>query len=521
MQLDVAVDPHVLHLLQVAVPLPVDVADAGDPARLVALPERLDVGAQVVDLGLLVGREFGAHPLFLGLEAHVVLVILVVQELGGLIHRQPRAKIFLPEDAGKRAAGGDLNPALGVDRLRHPYAVHLLHPFRDDAVLRLHAVFQGVEAVHPRHGVLGVGIGVGHEPHVLDRQPPRMHPHLRFVAGGAQRRDRHELGAVGGDVVDRGEPAPRDDEAVAVAGGVVHLGVEVAGGLGEALRIDQSLRVEAGEILDHVPVGGRDRREVGLAVADGDAVLGGHAPDAVHGTQVLGESVVGHEGERDLVGLAVAVGVAVAEGDQHVAQLPGGGGNPQPQRVQPALVDHVVLLQVVGLQEQEPGQRLHLPLGVEHVGQRLRLLGEDAVQVGGVALAEVRPQVGHHALLQQLGDQVLLQAADAEHQMRVVIGGEHDRHLLDVVDRHEVERDPGRLLPALDPRVVVGVMRPTSRVPSGHQGDARLHREDPRRGQVGGAGALLGAGGEHEQRRRQQRPRQNGSECSCHCTLLV
>ena len=33
-QLDVAVDAHVLHLLHVVVPFPVDIAGAGDPARL-------------------------------------------------------------------------------------------------------------------------------------------------------------------------------------------------------------------------------------------------------------------------------------------------------------------------------------------------------------------------------------------------------------------------------------------------------------------------------------------------------
>ena len=248
------------------------------------------------------------------------------------------------------------------------------------------------------------------------------------------------------------------------------------------------LAVQVGHVGDQVPVALRDRREVGLAVADRDAVLGGHAPDAVHRAQVLGEAVVDHERERDLVRLAVAVGVAVAERDQHVTQLAGGGRRVEAQGVEPAPVDHVVLLQVVGLQEVEPRQRLHLSLRVHHVGQRLRLLGEDPVQVRRITLAEVLAQVGHHALLQQLGDQVLVQAGDAEHHVRVVIRREHDRHLLGAVHQHPLQVHAGRLAPALHPRVVLGIVGPGM---AGHHGNLRLDREYAGRRQLVRRGSSL------------------------------
>ena len=64
-------------------------AGAGDPARLVALPELVDVGLEADQLLGLGGRELGPHPLLPGLVLVVVPVVVVVEELRLLVHREP------------------------------------------------------------------------------------------------------------------------------------------------------------------------------------------------------------------------------------------------------------------------------------------------------------------------------------------------------------------------------------------------------------------------------------------------
>ena len=171
-----------------------------------------------------------------------------------------------------------------------------------------------------------------------------------------------------------------------------------AGAAGEDLRVDQPFLVPLGDVLDALAVALGGVGVFDLAVVDVEIVIGVRArraavPQGDEADQLL---PVAQE-DRDLVLLAVAVGVLIAEGHQHLIEFLDIVGPLQPQRVEPVLthepraaefavgqVGHVVDVAV---------PRSHgvaqLGLGVEHGLNVGGMLGDQIAQRQEGALGAV------------------------------------------------------------------------------------------------------------------------------------
>ena len=89
------------------------------------------------------------------------------------------------------------------------------------------------------------------------------------------------------------------------------------------------------------------------------------------------------KGQRDLVLFAVAVGILIPEGAQHVRQLVNRGGHGQLQRIHPGFVQpHAVLHRLLGDGRQGGDAAVGQGDGVPIFGMRL----QDGVQVGAILL---------------------------------------------------------------------------------------------------------------------------------------
>ena len=118
-----------------------------------------------------------------------------------------------------------------------------------------------------------------------------------------------------------------------------------------------------------------------------------------------------HEAEGDLVALAVAVGVLVPEGGEHVFQFLQGGGHLQMQRIQPFGIDpHIILRRHGG----QIGKRGHAAVGQGDGLQDIRVLLDQRPKVGAVCL-KIGKQIDQHALLPQPDAVLSGQAGLEEH----------------------------------------------------------------------------------------------------------
>lgn len=222
----------------------------------------------------------------------------------------------------------------------------------------------------------------------------------------------------------------------------------------------------------------------------------------------LGPTVV-HEGQRDFIGDAVAVGILLLEGTQNLDQLVGGGGHFEVQLLQPVLVDEhagSLIYAVAGPHRPhvDLGQAVDLTIGHGHcgfhVGHGLQNGGEvgHVLQIIGDGQQRAGHTIGQHvAVVQHVGEQVgqLAGGEGGGDALRLRGGGNHgplDVHaglllagnvqglFIGVADVHAVQHDH---------RVIVG-----GGVGQGHFG---LRHDGLREG-----------GGRHDHQNRQQQGNQ-------------
>ena len=151
------------------------------------------------------------------------------------------------------------------------------------------------------------------------------------------------------------------------------------------------------------------------------------APRAKQVDEVRGPVVL-REGHRDLVGDAVAVGVAFLDGLADLVELLGGGGHLKAQLVQPRLVDELDALGlVVRVGEVADGQGVDVAVHLRDHVQQLRIRREHLREVGSVLLGQVLVQ--RHEQGRVVDDLILVQGG--EERVGQIAGGQHDVHLVD------------------------------------------------------------------------------------------
>ena len=165
------------------------------------------------------------------------------------------------------------------------------------------------------------------------------------------------------------------------------LGGQLGVGVGKRLDVDQPFRPQSVEVLDALPVGvgcGNVDHPRGIVAVDRDAHLLADvvlAVDAKAAEQrVHAQPAEAAEGERDLVRLAVAVGVAVLEGAQRLAVLVVVLRHLQPQLVEPVPVDEEVKLRLRA-RFPDAGKRVDMAVRRLHRPAYFRPVLQDAVQV--------------------------------------------------------------------------------------------------------------------------------------------
>ena len=356
------------------------------------------------------------------------------------------------------------------------------------AVAVIHARLEVAHVVHPSEGDFGVlaVFGDGHAGAVA---------HL--VLGGVA----HALGAgqgLHGDVVKDlgvgllGRPAAGAAERVGgdhadqrvLGGGAVDDGLELLGRLGHGQLGDQALGVQLAAVAQTLAQRLAGQRGGHRAVVHHQARVGvirivqeGVEQVAHHVAAQLVRAVaraVAHQ--RQLVGLAVAVGILLLEGLERGIQLVGGRGHGQIQLVQPGLVDVEDVLVVVARLNADVGEGIDVAVPGVHLApeQLLRLLAQ--VLLGGlIEVIGVLLEVLVHGQQDALTAIVHL-VADAQQQnfRKFLLRGDHQVDLLrgvGVGQEEEVEGDAGLVL---DPEgEVVGVV--IHHVGLGGQADRQRH----------------------------------------------
>jgi hypothetical protein len=447
---DVA-DAEAVELGRVGVPLLLDRPLDG-PGRELLLDQGVDVGLRQVDaLELLVGEQHRRVDV-VRLEGLVVLLDQLLALLGARLGRHDGLEVLARGD--HRATGGDLLPALalglpGGGRDLHQQAVLVLegHPDRPPRRLRGHDRVE--DPVDPAHGGCRVLV------RVRDRELPAAdllvvgHAGESLATGALQDPDQGVVvGAVVADDLLELPPEERPEDrrgglALGEVGDVV---------LGERLRVDQALAVPLAERLDAGLVLLGAGGELDRPVAH-DAVVVVLGLAAQGGDQVprVGAEGVGAEAQRDLVRLAVAVGVLGREGDQRVVVLLDRGGHRQAEGVQPRRVDEQEVRVRQDAQLLDRRQRVDVPVGGGDRRADVRALLEDRAQDRRVLVDEVlqRHQRAVAAVLHDLG----VREAGVVQHVGQVTRSQHEVLLLEVDLLGQVlplDGDVGVLLPLLD-----------------------------------------------------------------------
>ena len=286
------------------------------------------------------------------------------------IHGHPGLQIH---DLGELAAGGDAvlhhgvgaeGAVRGVQHGVEPHLVvvliileaHALHAPADQggAFLGIHVVDDLKNLVH----LAGLAGGAGDDVALLGGDPVQG-VHGRgvvlgflalggvFIAEAGQGQQHHAVGVgIGGHgVVQQGVIA-----GIAVGVGVIeallvagHIGIDFGLGVGGELGVNQALGVplahghhkvaEVLSVIDLGPVGHLASHGIQLGCVVHQAPGGGKLAHQIQGGAVGHGQLVG--------GVAVAVGVLLLEGHQHIVQLRHVGGHLKAQAIQPVLADGI------------------------------------------------------------------------------------------------------------------------------------------------------------------------------------
>ena len=222
-------------------------------------------------------------------------------------------------------------------------------------------------------------------------------------------------------------------EHVARADAFLGAGLGVEGGvvLREAFGVHQALGIQHVEILQRLAeaflLGGEDD----LAILDHD--VGGiihNAEGAEEGADPGGavSRIGGAEGQRDLVSLAILVGVLSLEGAQYFGELIDGGGDFQTQILQPGHVHAQHAGDLRGQALVDGGDAVDVAVGRGDQLLDVRALLQPMLQVDGVLLDQI-VQRDQHAFLAVAGSVAHGQVA-AVHHVRQVEGVQHQLNLL-------------------------------------------------------------------------------------------
>ena len=170
-----------------------------------------------------------------------------------------------------------------------------------------------------------------------------------------------------------------DDPAVYVGlVAVRHLTQGIGGG--KAILVDQPFGVEQAQPFDEGAEILIQRHKFYLAVHRADVII---VRDEAKGMTQEFQIEGADKGQRDLVLFAVAVGILIPEGAQHIRQLVNRGGHGQLQRIHPGFIQpHAVLHRLLGDGRQGSDAAVRQGDGVPIFGMRL----QDGVQVGAILL---------------------------------------------------------------------------------------------------------------------------------------
>ena len=293
----------------------------------------------------------------------------------------------------------------------------------DGAVVGLQGGFVGVELIRPLQQLAGILAVLRDDELILAVvQESGIGFHIAAAVGT---RDRFHNGVVLGVAQQLGVRRPGEDDARAGAGfGILHLGADHVGSLGEILGIQRAaLKQVAGPCHGGLVVFGHGNED-GLAFrVHAHHVAGAADLDAEGQEQVVEVKLQGGRGD-----VAVAAFAGLGERHQGVRQLRIGGRHGQVQFLQPDLVD----VHFIGGNRphgQLLGQAPDLALGVGAQGFQVRILFEDRGQVGHM----LRDQVRQFHKEIRVGDDVGIRQGDGtEERVRhgAQAGGQHQRLLI-------------------------------------------------------------------------------------------
>ena len=152
--------------------------------------------------------------------------------------------------------------------------------------------------------------------------------------------------------------------------------------------------------------------------------------------------------QRNLVGFAVLVGIAVAEGDQDLLELFGSGGHLEIQLSQPGLVDPLLVAGQAGVGDVDRGHRIDVAVGS---GDRLadrRILLHQGAKVRSILLDQIiqdHELLAVHTVIQDIGRT----NGGADKQIRKLVASEQQCLILIVALRRDLlpfHMDAGHLL---------------------------------------------------------------------------
>ena len=267
------------------------------------------------------------------------------------------------------------------------------------------------------------------------------------------------IGIIGGAHEAQGGAGHNADDVLVSAGHGQQVGV----GVGEGFLGEQALVAELLQVLDGIEplvlnVGHGD-----MAVLEQEHVAVALEHERVGEELGGGAAPAGGGDEGDLIGgVAVAVGVLLLEGLQHLIERIGGGGDFQTQILQPGLVDPHLVLGLVGRGGLDLRDGVDGAVRVGDVGQQVpvRALGDGLVHVNRQTLLIVGLHVQQSARIAIGLRNGVAQVADI-HVRQLLAGGNHDVQLIVGINGRqigELEADIGALFDGLGVDVVLVIL---------------------------------------------------------------
>ena len=236
------------------------------------------------------------------------------------------------------------------------------------------------------------------------------------------------LGAVGTNISQRGVGGNADNVLV-----LVHGGQQVVVGVGEGFLHQQAFVNQLLQVVSSFEPAILDVGNGNVAFSvQHEHVVVAFVNERVGQELISGAAETGGGDEGDfIVGVAVAVSILLLEGNQHVVELFGGGGNFQTEVLQIGLVDPHLVLGLVGGRVLDVGNTVQGAVGVGQGGDQVpgRELSNSLIDVGSHTGLDVGHQVDESAgIAVGLGGGNVQAVVDNVSQL--FTGGDHDVQLI-------------------------------------------------------------------------------------------